>query len=52
MPIGAADLTDDLPLALHLADAADAVTHVHLTGGQAAFDALVWGGPGPRPPAA
>jgi len=24
------------------------VTHVHLTGGQAAFDALVWGGPGPR----
>ena len=26
MPIGAADLTDDLALALHLADAADAVT--------------------------
>ena len=25
------------------------VTHVHLTGGQGAFDALVWGGPGPRP---
>jgi acyl-CoA reductase-like NAD-dependent aldehyde dehydrogenase len=25
------------------------ITHVHLTGGQAAFDALVWGGPGPRP---
>ena len=24
------------------------VTHVHLTGGQAAFDALVWGGPGPH----
>jgi len=24
------------------------VTHVHMTGGQAAFDALVWGGPGPR----
>ncbi|MFM9057959.1 MAG: aldehyde dehydrogenase family protein, partial [Planctomycetaceae bacterium] len=24
------------------------VTHVHLTGGQGAFDALVWGGPGPR----
>lgn len=23
---------------------ADAVTHVHLTGGQAAFDAVVWGG--------
>jgi hypothetical protein len=31
--------------------AADAVTHVHLTGGQAAFDALVWGASGPRPPA-
>jgi aldehyde dehydrogenase (NAD(P)+) len=25
------------------------VAHVHLTGGRAAFDALVWGGPGPRP---
>ena len=25
------------------------ITHVHLTGGQAAFDAIVWGGPGPRP---
>lgn len=25
------------------------ITHVHLTGGQAAFDAVVWGGPGPRP---
>jgi len=24
------------------------VTHVHLTGGQGAFDALVWGGSGPR----
>lgn len=24
-------------------------THVHLTGGQAAFDAIVWGGGGPRP---
>ena len=24
------------------------VTHVHLTGGQAAFDALVWGEPGPH----
>lgn len=24
------------------------VAHVHLTGGRAAFDALVWGGPGPR----
>jgi acyl-CoA reductase-like NAD-dependent aldehyde dehydrogenase len=29
--------------------AAPQVTHVHLTGGRAAFDALVWGGPGPRP---
>ncbi len=28
------------------------VTHVHMTGGQAAFDALVWGGPGPRSPGA
>jgi acyl-CoA reductase-like NAD-dependent aldehyde dehydrogenase len=26
------------------------VTHVHMTGGRGAFDALVWGGPGPRPP--
>ncbi|MFN9369321.1 MAG: hypothetical protein ACK6CT_11250 [Planctomycetia bacterium] len=25
------------------------ITDVHLTGGQAAFDAVVWGGPGPRP---
>jgi acyl-CoA reductase-like NAD-dependent aldehyde dehydrogenase len=24
------------------------VTHVHLTGGRAAFDAIVWGGPAPR----
>jgi acyl-CoA reductase-like NAD-dependent aldehyde dehydrogenase len=24
-------------------------THVHLTGGQATFDAIVWGGSGPRP---
>jgi hypothetical protein len=24
------------------------VSHVHMTGGQAAFDALVWGGPAPR----
>jgi hypothetical protein len=31
--------------------AAAAVSHVHLTGGQAAFDALVWGGSGARPPA-
>ncbi len=30
--------------------AAPAVTHVHLTGGQAAFDAVVWGGVTPRPP--
>ncbi|MFM8984654.1 MAG: aldehyde dehydrogenase family protein [Planctomycetia bacterium] len=29
--------------------AAPAVTHVHLTGGRAAFDAVVWGGSGPRP---
>ncbi|MFM8735698.1 MAG: aldehyde dehydrogenase family protein, partial [Pirellulales bacterium] len=28
------------------------VTHVHLTGGQPAFDAIVWGGPGPRPASA
>jgi len=32
--------------------AAPAVTAVHLTGGKVTFDALVWGGPGPRPPAA
>jgi acyl-CoA reductase-like NAD-dependent aldehyde dehydrogenase len=29
--------------------AAPGITHVHLTGGQGAFDAIVWGGPGPRP---
>ncbi|MFM7207551.1 MAG: hypothetical protein ACKO4T_12880 [Planctomycetaceae bacterium] len=29
--------------------AAPLVTHVHLTGGRGAFDALVWGGGGPRP---
>jgi len=31
---------------------AAAVTHLHLTGGRAAFDSLVWGGPGPHDPAA
>ncbi len=30
--------------------AAPGITHVHLTGGQGAFDAVVWGGTGPRPP--
>ncbi|MGB8854919.1 MAG: hypothetical protein WCC69_15305, partial [Pirellulales bacterium] len=30
--------------------AAPGITHVHLTGGQGAFDSLVWGGSGPRPP--
>jgi acyl-CoA reductase-like NAD-dependent aldehyde dehydrogenase len=29
-----------------------AVTQIHLTGGRAAFDALVWGDGGPRPPGA
>ena len=51
-PLVAADL-----LAIVCGDAAVAreavampqVTHVHLTGGRAAFDALVWGGSGPRP---
>ncbi len=28
------------------------ITQVHLTGGRAAFDAIVWGSPGPRPPLA
>lgn len=28
------------------------VSHVHLTGGREAFDALVWGGPGPHLPGA
>jgi acyl-CoA reductase-like NAD-dependent aldehyde dehydrogenase len=32
--------------------AAPGITHVHLTGGQGAFDAIVWGGSGPRPPQA
>jgi acyl-CoA reductase-like NAD-dependent aldehyde dehydrogenase len=32
-----------------VAVAAPAVTHVHLTGGQATFDAIVWGPAGPRP---
>ena len=32
--------------------AAPAVTHVHLTGGRGAFEAVVWGGGGPRPPGA
>ena len=41
--VGAADVAAAL-----VAD--PTVTHVHLTGGQAAFDALVWGGPGPWPP--
>ena len=30
--------------------AAPGITHVHLTGGQPTFDAIVWSGPGPRPP--
>ena len=38
------------PEVAQAAVAAPLVTHVHLTGGQGVFDALVWGGPGPRPP--
>jgi acyl-CoA reductase-like NAD-dependent aldehyde dehydrogenase len=30
--------------------AASLVTHVHFTGGQGTFDAVVWGRPGPHPP--
>lgn len=42
---GGADIARDVV-------ASPQVTHVHLTGGQAAFDAVVWGTPGPRPPTA
>lgn len=43
-------VTGDAGLA-QAAVAAPAVTHVHLTGGQATFDAIVWGPEGPRPAA-
>jgi hypothetical protein len=52
-PLIEADLLDivaggnDLAAALV---AAPDVSHVHLTGGQVTFDAVVWGGPGPRRP--
>lgn len=38
------------PEVAQAAVAAPLATHVHLTGGQGAFDALVWGGPGPHAP--
>jgi acyl-CoA reductase-like NAD-dependent aldehyde dehydrogenase len=44
-------VTGDAELA-RAAVAAPAVTHVHLTGGRATFDAIVWGPGGPRPSAA
>ena len=51
-PLVAADLLRLVTGGPELAAAAVAsrhVTHVHLTGGRPAFDALVWGGSGPRP---
>jgi acyl-CoA reductase-like NAD-dependent aldehyde dehydrogenase len=51
-PLVAADLVEIVcggPETSREAIAAPQVTHVHLTGGQAAFDAVVWGGVGPRP---
>lgn len=50
-PLVAADLLAIVcggPDVARAAVALPQVTHVHLTGGQAAFDALVWGGSGPR----
>lgn len=50
-PLVAADLVGIVCGGTDVARAAVAapqVTHVHLTGGRAAFDAVVWGGPGPR----
>ena len=50
-PLVAADLLAIVSGGVDLAReavAAPQVTHVHLTGGQGAFDALVWGGSGPR----
>ena len=41
--VGGADLAAE-------AIASPVATHVHFTGGQAAFDAIVWGGGGPREP--
>ena len=41
--VGGADLAAE-------AIASPVATHVHFTGGQAAFDAIVWGGSGPRGP--
>ena len=40
------------PETARAAIAAPATTHVHLTGGRGAFDAIVWGGPAPRDPGA
>ncbi len=51
-PLVAADLLAIVcggPEVARAAVAAPQVTHVHLTGGRAAFDAVVWGGGGPRP---
>jgi hypothetical protein len=50
-PLVAADLLAIVSGGAEVARAAVAipqVAHVHLTGGQGAFDALVWGGSGPR----
>jgi len=50
-PLVAADLLAIVcggPALARAAVAAPQVTHVHLTGGRAAFDALVWGGSGSR----
>jgi acyl-CoA reductase-like NAD-dependent aldehyde dehydrogenase len=54
-PLVAADLLGIVTGGTDVAQAvvaAPQVTHVHLTGGQAAFEAIVWGTVGPRPPAA
>ena len=52
-PLVAADLlafTSGGPEVARALCGSQAVTQVHLTGGRAAFDAIVWGGSGPRPP--
>jgi len=54
-PLVAADLlafTSGGPDVAQALTASPAVTQVHLTGGRAAFDALVWGGTDPREPGA
>lgn len=49
---GLVNIVDGGPETARAAIDASATTHVHLTGGRGAFDAIVWGGPPPAVPGA